>query len=457
MTPARLPRPGPLAPAASAPGERAAGALDWSLVRGWIPLVLLALGCCALAVLLFSRQRRWWTRWAPLAVLLAALITWLLQVAVDDWLELFPDPLPTGVVVWAGVAVLGLCLAAFRIPLLRPRHRAGAVLAALCAVLLGASQINRHFDQYPTARTALNAWLQKTTSLGDATGRTEPVLPVPHGKAVSEVWRPPAGLPAHGTLSRSDIPGTASGFKARSAYVYLPPAYRASPRPPLPVIVLMAGQPGSPDDWINSGRLVEMMNSFAADHHGLAPVVVVADPLGSQFANTLCLDSRLGQVQTYLAVDVPGWIRSHLQVASARTSWIVSGISFGGTCSLQLGVNAPQVYGVVNDISGQEAPTLGGRQKTIDKAFGGDAAAYEKVNPLDVMARQRFPDTKAAFVAGSDDATYRPQQRKVYDAAVRAGMRAEWVLLPGGHSWQVWRPGLERQLPWLARETGLIR
>ncbi|GGX86664.1 alpha/beta hydrolase [Streptomyces hiroshimensis] len=435
----------------------AAGPLDWSLVSGWIPVTLLAVGLCALAVLLFSRRRTWWTRWAPLAVLLAAVLTWLLRTAVDDWWQPFPDPLPLSVVIWAGIAVLGVCLAAFRIPLLRPRYRAGAALAGLLVVLLGASEVNRHFDQYPTARSALNSWLTKTTSITEATGRTEPALRVPAGKTVADVWRPPPGMPENGTLSKSSVPGTRSGFDARSAYVYLPPAYRAIPRPLLPVVVLMAGQPGSPDDWINSGRLVDMMNAFAREHRGLAPVVVVVDPLGSQFANTLCLDSRLGNVQTYLAADVPDWIRSHLQVAAARTSWVISGISFGGTCSIQLGVNAPQVYGVVNDISGQEAPTLGSRQKTVDKAFGGDEAAFTAVNPLDVMARQRFPDTKAAFVAGSSDSTYRPQQRKVYDAAVKAGMRAEWVLLPGGHSWQVWRPGLERQLPWISRETGLTR
>ncbi|MEV4868196.1 alpha/beta hydrolase-fold protein [Streptomyces syringium] len=435
----------------------AAGPLDWSLVSGWIPLTLLVVGLCALAALLWSRQRRWWTRWGPIAVVLAVLLTWLLQVAVDDWLQVFPDPLPTDVVLWAGVAVLGITLAAFRLPLLRPRLWLPALLAGLLVVLLGASQINRHFDQYPTARTALNTWLQKTTSLADATGREEPALRVPEGKAVSEVWRPPKGMPEKGTLSKSSIPGTTSGFDARSAYVFLPPAYRSTPRPLLPVIVLMAGQPGSPDDWINSGRLVDMMNAFAAAHRGLAPVVVVVDPLGKQFANTLCVDSKLGNVQSYLARDVPAWIRSHLQVATDRTAWIVSGISFGGTCSLQLGVNAPDVYGVINDISGQDAPTLGSTKKTVDTAFGGDPAAFAAVNPLDVMARKRFPDTKAAFIAGSDDKTYGPQQRKVYEAAVKAGMRAEWVELPGGHSWQVWRPGLERQLPWLSRETGLIR
>ncbi|MFD0385265.1 alpha/beta hydrolase [Streptomyces stramineus] len=433
----------------------AAGPLDWSLVSGWIPLTLLVVGLGALAALLFSRQRRWWIRWAPAAVVLAALITWLLRTAVDDWLELFPDPLPTDVVLWAGVAVLGLCLAAFRIPLLRPRLWLPAALAGLLVLLLGASQINRHFDQYPTARTAVNTWLQKRTSLADATGRREPALRVPPGKAVSEVWRPPAGPrgrhPLRGVRPRHHVRLQGPG-RVRLPAARLP----GLPPPLLPVIVLMvpAGITRRLDQLRPPPRHDELLRRRPP---GLAPAVVVVDPLGSQFANTLCLDSKLGNVQTYLATDVPHWIRTHLQVATDRTSWIISGISFGGTCSLQLGVNAPGVYGIVNDISGQEAPTLGSRQKTVDKAFGGDAAAFAEVNPLDVMARQQFPDTKAAFIAGSGDSTYGPQQRKVYEAAVKAGMRARWVELPGGHSWQVWRPGLEKQLPWLARESGLIR
>ena len=30
-------------------------------------------------------------------------------------------------------------------------------------------------------------------------------------------------------------------------------------------------------------------------------------------------------------------------------------------------------------------------------------------------------------------------------------------VLPGGHSWQVWRAGLTQQLPWIAERNGLAR
>ncbi|MGK5626860.1 alpha/beta hydrolase [Streptomyces sp. URMC 123] len=438
------------------PRQLAAGPLDWSLIHGAVPLVVQVVGFCALVALCFSRDRAWLLRWGPVAVVLAGVLTLLLKVTVEDWWQPFPDELPLEVVVWLGVAILGVCLAAFRLPRLRWRSRAAAAVAAALVVLLGLSGINRHFAQYPTLRTMPGPWADQTVDLAAAIGSRKPLLRVPEGKRLAEIWHPPAGLPTEGTLSKTPVPGTKSGFAARDAYVYLPPAYRADPRPALPVLVLTTGQPGSPEDWVNSGQLKGMMDAFAAAHGGLAPVVVVADALGSTFANTLCMDSRIAKAQTYLAEDVPDWIRANLQVAADRTGWATAGYSFGGTCSVQLAVNAPQVYGRFIDIAGQAEPTLGSRSKTIDTAFGGDGAAYARVNPLDVLARTRFPDTAGVFVAGADDRSSATEQRTVHEACRKAGMRVSFVTLPGGHSWQVWRPGLQTQLDWLARETRLM-
>ena len=97
-------------------------------------------------------------------------------------------------------------------------------------------------------------------------------------------------------------------------------------------------------------------------HHGLAPVVVMPDDLGSEFANPMCLNSRLGNVQTYLTVDVPNWITSHLQVRSPERGWAIGGFSEGGTCAIQLSTQAPRLYPFFVDISGQIEPTLGSRQ-----------------------------------------------------------------------------------------------
>ncbi|MER8185447.1 alpha/beta hydrolase-fold protein [Kitasatospora sp. NPDC094015] len=426
--------------------------LDWSLIHGPVPYALLVLGFGALCGLALSTGAHWWGRWLPCAVVLAALLTLLVVHAVDDWWKPFPDALPRTVTVWIGVALLGLCLAGFRMPPLTWGGRAGALLAAVLVLLMAANQVNRHYVQYPSLRAMLAPETQDLTTGTDA--RT---VTVPPGRTLSEVWQPPAGLPARGTLSAVTIPGTRSGFTARDGYVYLPPAYQASPRPLLPVVVLMAGQPGGPTDWINSGGMPEVLDSFAAAHRGLAPVVVVADPLGSSLNNTLCMDSRIAMAQTYLSVDVPDWIHGHLQTGTGRTRWSVGGSSFGGTCALQLALNAPQVYGSFLDVSGQAEPTLGSHAQTVAKAFGGDEAAFDAVDPAHLMDRGRFPDTAGLFLVGAGDAEFGPQQEKMYAAATRAGVRATFETVPGGHDWGTFRAALVRYLPWVARQTGLTR
>jgi S-formylglutathione hydrolase FrmB len=221
------------------------------------------------------------------------------------------------------------------------------------------------------------------------------------------------------------------------------------------VLVLLAGQPGGPRQWVDSGQIQAMMDAFALHHKGLAPVVVMPDDLGSAFANPLCLNSRLGDVQTYLTVDVPNWITSHLQVRPPGRGWAIGGFSEGGTCAIQLATQAPRLYPFFVDISGQLEPTLGSRHITISRAFGGDAAAFARVNPIAVLARTRFPRDAGVFVGGVNDRVYTPQQRIMYRAARQAGMDVTFVDLPGGHDWRVWRGGLEHNLAWLASRLGI--
>jgi enterochelin esterase-like enzyme len=77
------------------------------------------------------------------------------------------------------------------------------------------------------------------------------------------------------------------------------------------------------------------------------------------------------------------------------------------------------------------------------------------VNPLDLLATRAFPDTQAYLVAGSEDTDYRPQAEWVYTALRRAHVPATLTVLPGGHTWQVWGPGLDAGLPWLGARLGL--
>ncbi len=428
--------------------------LDWPLVTGVAPIVLSALGAGALLVLLARRGRRWWSQSVPVVALGAAAGVGVAALEVSV-LRLFPDRLPA--VVWCALAVAlaGVGLAVAQTRQAGWRRRTAVWLAAASVIAAAASQVNQSYGEFPTIRSALGLPLTNQVDLGRVSSSAAVVTAGPSGPPLTRVWRAPPGMPVVGVVSQVVIPATVSGFRARPGWVYLPPAYLTSPRARLPVLVLLGGQPGSARDWLDGGALAAMLNSFAAAHAGLAPVVVMPDMLGATLANPLCFDSRLGNAHTYLARDVPAWIRSTLQVDPYPASWAVAGFSGGGTCALQLAVNSAEVYPSFVDISGQSEPSVGDRTRTVAAAFGGDTAAFNTVNPLDVLARRRFPNTAGIIIVGRDDAVYRPQAQLIDRATRRAGMRIEYREFAGGHNWHVWAPGLQSALPWLGARLHL--
>lgn len=426
---------------------------ELSLISGWLPVVLIVAGALALGWLLLRRDRRHLQRTVPVVLAAALLLTIGLRYVVEGVWRPFPDALPLPIYASVGVGVLGVLLAGPRLWHARGwRSRGLTVLTVLVVVLAASAQVNHFFRAYPTVAAAIGKAPTNEVPFSSIPGRQTGTV---SGTPLSSVWKAPVGMPSAGEITAVSIPATVSGFTARPARVYLPPAYRASPRPVLPVLVLLAGQPGAPDDWVTFGGVIALLDGYAAAHHGLTPVVVMADATGSELANPLCLDSNLGKVQTYLSVDVPAWVKANLQVSQDAASWGVAGSSYGGTCSLQLAVNHPEVFPTFVDISGQSAPTLGDAQRTIDAAFGGDGAKFAAVNPLDLMVANRYPGLSGAFTVGSTDGQYRPQQQQVFAAARDAGMSVHFTEVPGGHDWGGWRAGLQATLDFIGARLGI--
>ncbi|MFD4427915.1 alpha/beta hydrolase-fold protein [Nocardia sp. NPDC058497] len=425
---------------------------ELSLLNGWLPVVLPLLGVLGAVWLLFPRAHRYRRAAMPVALLAAAVLTVALYLFVEEVWQLYPDPIGLSVYMLIAIGVAAVLLIVPRI-LVRRTVWTGVVtaLAAVAVLVAVGTGINLRYPSYPTVGAVLGIDDDVKRVHADQLTLREQVI---SGRPLESVWSAPGGLPKGGEVLTAAVPPTASGFAAREAQIYLPPAYFADPRPLLPVLVLLAGEPGTSQDWFADGRLTETLDEFARAHRGLAPVVVVADGTGGQLENPLCLDSRLGDVATYLAVDVPAWTKANLQIDPDPRAWAVGGLSSGGTCALRLATNYPQVYPTFLDMSGPDEPTLGDRQRTVDAAFGGDTSAPPRANPLDLLGRT-YPDSAGAFVVGADDEQYRPQVERMFHAAKAAGMDVRLQIVPGGHDFAVWSIGLRVQLPWLATRLGI--
>jgi Putative esterase len=428
--------------------------LDASLTGGALPITVGILCAAVLALVLTRRPHgRWWLRFAIAAVAGAAAgfgIAWY----VGDVQNAFDVTLTFATRAWFATGVAGIAVGAVSLWRARRWRIAAGIATVALFALVGGLGVNATVGEFPTVADALG--LDRIHSLHLSPHTTSPTHasePTPLWKS----WTPPADLPKVGSIGAQVIPATVSHFAARSAIVYLPPAALVKHAPALPVMIFLGGQPGSPQTVVEAGQMPEIMNAFAAAHQGLAPIVVIPDQLGASEANPMCLNSSLGRVQTYLTVDVPNWIRTHLNVLRGRDDWTIAGFSEGGTCSIGLGTKFRSLFGSILDISGQSAPLNGSISHTIAVGFGGSVAAYRAASAPGLLAAGApFDTTLGIFAVGAGDARYGPQTAIVERDARAAGMQVHAFVSPGtAHDWFTEQYGVRVALPLLATAEGL--
>ena len=272
--------------------------------------------------------------------------------------------------------------------------------------------------------------------------------------------RDAGGRVSAGTTVSVDIPSTVSHFDARTARVYLPPAWFASTSRKLPILMLLPGVPGGPTDWTDDGKADLIANDFASHHNGLAPIIVMPDVTGQESGDSECVNSsKYGNAETYLTVDVPTFVRATFRAAAGRGALAVAGLSAGGTCSTVLALRNPRLFETFASFSGFATPTYldDTVAQSVPVLYDGSEAAYLAHDPMTLLAHNQYPDTAAWFEAGTSDQPPWADAQRLAAASRHAGMQQVCLLgIPGGHTWTVWQQSFTAALPWLAARVGLV-
>jgi enterochelin esterase-like enzyme len=404
-----------------------------------VPWILYGLSLSLLLVLLVRRWRPrplvWALGGAALGILIAVGAFVFSNVTVA-----FGDALPLWVLLWAGA---GLGAAGFALGGLvgaRVWRRVVSILAV--PVFLAASGIG------------INAGYGLDPTLGDLFGiSARPAVDLPTAAPTSagapdaplyETWKPPADMPAAGTQGSQVIPATVSGFDARPAGIYLPPAAQVDDAPALPLVIMMMGFPGNPDP----SAIGSVLDGFAAKNNGLAPIVVVADQIGGSGNDPACADSEhFGNARTYVLTDVVSWAKKNLNIIEDPAYWTIAGYSNGGGCAITYGATHPELWKNILDVSGEEFPGSEHVDDVVANIYGGDQAAFEAAKPLSILqaaAPGTYKGMTAVFTAGADDAEYTANAAKVAAVAKQVGMSVTTYEVPGaGHTGPALPGGLE--------------
>jgi S-formylglutathione hydrolase FrmB len=439
-----------------------------SLLHGWVPITVQALTVIVVLLAIGWRSRRWRLVWLPLTVLIgiatAAWAHWYVDSAgVSD------DPAPRLLWMWVGLSAVAVGVAAFGWRGARWWWRRGvSVLAVPLCLLSCALALNLWVGYFPTVQTA---WGQLTA--GPLPDQTDPATVTAMQKAGT--------IPSKGTVVSVSIPNDASHFRHRSELVYLPPAWYAhNPAAPLPVVMMVAGEFNTPDDWLRTGNAVQTIDNFAAAHGGNAPVFVFVDSSGAFNNDTECVNGNRGNAADHLTKDVVPFMISQYGVSSNPSNWGVVGWSMGGTCAVDLTVMHPELFSSFVDIAGDQGPTAGTKDQTIARLYRGNAAAWAAFDPTTVITKHgpytgvsgwfavsstpptqhhNFNAGDNAIGLGGRDAAGNPGDQT--DAAkslcalgAAHGISCAVVTTSGKHDWPFATQVFASALPWLAGQLG---
>jgi S-formylglutathione hydrolase FrmB len=151
----------------------------------------------------------------------------------------------------------------------------------------------------------------------------------------------------------------------------------------------------------------------------------------------------------------------------------------GGTCAVDLAVMHPEVFSAFVDIAGDRGPSIGSKDATLAKLFGGNTAAWSDFDPITVMnrhgrytglsgwfdipgspgARNMAESTSPDLAAVNSDPSANPEGQdaaanELCQTATAQGISCAVVSQPGKHDWPFAAQAFEAALPWLASVLG---
>ena len=421
------------------------------------------------------------------------LLSWLIS---DVW-RVFEVSLGWYVIVTSGLTIGIVAALIVLTRAVRGKLRVFSCIVIVIALLTSALTIDRIYGEYTTLGSLVNY---------SSFPRIE--QPIAAKSTVTQFQQTKQTYPKQGKLFSAVIPATKSQFRARNAIVYLPPAALSKRPPALPVMVMFAGQPGSPGRYFGASGIADYMNSFASKHHGLAPIVVSPDQNGGDTKNSLCADTdKYGKAETYLTQDVPNWIKRMLPADTNHAHWAIGGFSQGGTCSVQLGLRHPNLFAMMLPSSSELEPTSGDYNDMIREYFASDTKRYQELVPTTIL-KQRADESDIAeqtqsqqsqqsqqaqsgkpksqraqsqktdeqspkqqtvatyplaqqglfMVAGSLDKQSVSNMTTITQAARNCGMKDVTAAISqgSGHVWLTVRNGYQASLPWAMQRMGLL-
>jgi S-formylglutathione hydrolase FrmB len=368
---------------------------------------------------------------------------------------------------------------------LRPFATAAAVLfIAACQTPAGPP------SAVPSSTTPSAATLAPSASIAAVVAPAPSATSIPTAAPLAATH--PLAAPGH-VLTRSFH--SASLGVDKTYLVYLPADYDGSQKR-FPVVYLLHGYGGDEANWVGAGKL-----PHAADAIALEAIVVMPDGDDGFYTNWMtplpyeeCLDHRPSSFghteraetycvqkphyEDYITRDLIAHVDATYRTVAERRARAVAGVSMGGFGAMMLAMRHKDVFATAISHSGFVAPLYGGPhpykegavtllaapvlpekpfpedfRAQASRVFGADLANWRAHDPTALAASLKDGDLALYVDCGTaDDFHFQDHAQYLHEVLGKAGVSHAFELVPGGHSFALWKDRIEKGLAFAAAQ-----
>ena len=311
-------------------------------------------------------------------------------------------------------------------------------------------------------------------SIGDAARIASYFLVVKPG-ALS-AWYENSAVP-HGELAAIWY-SSASVASPRRALVYTPPGYRGGTAH-YPVLYLLHGWGGDENEWVDPGRMAQIMDNLLAAGK-IVPMIVVmpnghpdrqsvpditppprADVLAPLPPAGYDITPSITEIGKSVVEDLVPYVDQNFRTIAKSSSRAIAGLSMGGGQSLYIGLNHPEAFAWVASFSGAVVTWPGAMMTAQSPAanvsnapsiprYGLNPEAIAKDAPgLDASINQKL---RLLYISCGMDDGLMTSNKQFEDWLAAHGIHFIHIEAPGyAHVWSFWRRSLVEVAPMLFR------
>ena len=248
-----------------------------------------------------------------------------------------------------------------------------------------------------------------------------------------------------GLYVEGNIAGTESKVTANVG-IWLPPQYFSQPDRAFPVVEAFSGIPGAPKDYMSIARIDSSIRLLSAQNKVAQTILVIPEAFSGSY-DSECVDATQGsspqRMETWVARDIPTFIKEHFRARTDPRAWATMGYSAGGFCAAMLTTLHPRQFPHAVVLSGYFTPIYEEGQQWRPSG--------DRRYDLPAVLRADRPAVDLWVYAGFDDPYTTPSLKKLQPAIHAPTTLTTVISQAGGHRWATWMPGFKLGLEHLAQ------